>query len=84
MQRVRKMARIGSPRLSVFWNGRRNGTTSVNYCLEKVTLGIYYIPSAEMAWSKRGAPVKDCIPAPIVEAQQPIFKKMNLNIFIFD
>ena len=54
MQSVRKMARIGSPRLSVFWNGRRKGTTSAcsknNGDLENEPNGkMEYKPSAEIA-----------------------------------
>lgn len=33
---------------------------------------IFKLPSAEIACKRRGAPVSDCMPAPIVEAQQPI------------
>lgn len=47
---------VGSPRLEETANGARNGIIS----------------SLAIAWSKRGAPVRDCNPAPSVDRNDPI------------
>lgn len=57
IKNVNKIAKIGSPRESICWKIDKNGITS----------------SLAIAWSKRGAPVKDCMPAPTVERKQPIY-----------
>ena len=56
MQHVRNSARTGSPLADVVLKGSRNGM----------------IPSFEIAWRSRGAPVSDWRPAPIVDKSEPI------------
>ena len=56
MQHVRNSARTGSPLAEVILKGSRKGM----------------IPSFEIAWRRRGAPVKDGSPAPIVDKSEPI------------
>ena len=56
MQHVRKSARTGSPLADVILKGSRNGI----------------IPSLDIAWRSRGAPVNDWSPAPIVDKSEPI------------
>lgn len=53
---VRTKALVGSPLLEDTAKGAKNGM----------------IPSFAMAWSKRGAPVRDCKPAPRVDKKEPI------------